>query len=110
MFFVDDDQAEGLDRREDRRASANHDIHFSTSDAVPLVVTLAVRQAAVLNGHPLSERGSEDRRDRRSERNFRHEHQDAAAGSLDQRGEAQIQLGLSAPGDAMKQHRPECAL
>ena len=79
MLLVDDDQAERAERREHRRARADDDVDVAAADALPLIVALAVGQAAVLDGHALAERAPEERGDRRRERDLRHEHQHAAS-------------------------------
>ena len=56
MLLVDDDEAEPLERREHRRARADDDVDVAAADALPLVVPLAVGQAAVLNGDAVAER------------------------------------------------------
>ncbi len=61
MLFVDDDQAELVERREDRRPRADDDVDLAAPDALPLIVPLAVGQAAVLNGHAVAERLAEQR-------------------------------------------------
>jgi hypothetical protein len=62
VLLVHDDQAEVRRRREHRRPRADDDVDVAAADAVPLVVPLAVRQAAVLDGHALAERDAEQRR------------------------------------------------
>ncbi len=52
---------------------------------------------------------AEQRRDRRRQRDFRHEHQHAAAGARDGGREAQVDLGLAAAGDAVQQRDVERA-
>ena len=51
VFLIHDDQPERFDRREDRRARADHDARAALADPVPLVVALAVGQMAVQHGH-----------------------------------------------------------
>ena len=42
VFFVDDEEAEGADRREEGRAGAERDAGFAGRDALPFVVAFAV--------------------------------------------------------------------
>ena len=56
MLLVDDDQPEARERREHRRPRADDDVDVAAPDAMPLVVALAVGQAAVLDGDALAER------------------------------------------------------
>ena len=51
-----------LERREHRRARADDDVDVAAADALPLVVALAVREAAVLDGDAVAERLAEDAR------------------------------------------------
>ena len=44
------------ERREHRRARADDDVDVAAADALPLIVALAVREAAVLDGDALAER------------------------------------------------------
>ena len=62
MLLVHDDQPERPDRREDRRPRADDDVDVAAPDALPLVVALAVGQAAVLDRDALAERAAEERR------------------------------------------------
>ena len=107
MLFVDDDQADVLERREHRRARADDDVHVAAADALPLIVPLAVREAAVLDGDAVAEALAEERRDDRRERDLRHEHEHAPARVADARREPQVDLGLAAAGDAVQQRHLE---
>ena len=62
VLFIDDDQANLRQRREDGRTRADDDIDLSAVNPVPLIVALAVRQSAVLNGHARTERAAKERR------------------------------------------------
>ena len=64
MLLVHDDEPDALERREHRRPRADDDVDVAAADAVPLVVALAVGQAAVLDGDALAERVAEDARPR----------------------------------------------
>ena len=97
------------ERREDRRARADDDVHFAAPDAVPLVVAFAVGEPAVLDRHARAEARAEHRRDRGRQRDLRHQHQHAAARRAHRLGQAQIDLGLAAAGDAMQQRDAERA-
>ena len=78
MLLVDDDQAEPLERREDRRPRADDDVDVAAADALPLIVALAVGQAAVLDRDAVAERLAEQRGDGRRQRDLRHQHQHAS--------------------------------
>ena len=107
MLFIDDDEARSQQRREDGRSRADHQRHFPAADAMPLVVPLAVGEAAVLNRHARAESRTEYGRDCRRERDFRHQHQHAATGAHRMIGEPQVDLGLTAPGHAVQQRHLE---
>ena len=83
VFLVDDDEAEALDRRENCGARADDDVDVAATDALPLVVTLAIREAAMLNCHALAERAPEAAGNRRRERDFGNEHEHAASMATD---------------------------
>ena len=65
VFFVDDDEPESGQRREHRRPRPDDEIHITTTDPVPLIVTLAVGERAVLNCEAAAKSAAEERRDRR---------------------------------------------
>jgi hypothetical protein len=71
VLLVDHDQAEVGDRREDGAAGTDDQIDVAPPDALPLIVALAVAEAAVLDRDPRAERGAEDRRRRRRQRDLR---------------------------------------
>ncbi len=55
MLLVDDDEPNRAERREDGRAGADDHVDLAAPDAMPLIVALAIGQAAVLDGHPLAD-------------------------------------------------------
>jgi hypothetical protein len=83
------------------------DVDLAPANPLPLIVALAVGEAAVLNGDACAEGLPEERGDHRRQRNFGHQHQHAAAAATDLRREPQIELGLSAAGDAVQQRDAE---
>ncbi len=103
VFLVDDDQPRVLQRREHRRPRADHHVDVAAPDAMPLIVALAVRQPAVLDGHGGAKPRAEQRRHLRRQRDLRHEHQHTAAALADHIGEAEVDLGLAAAGHAVHQ-------
>ena len=107
MLFVDDDQPEAAERREHRRARADDDVDVAAADAMPLIVALAVGQAAVLDRHPLAEGAAERLGDGRRQRDLRHQQQHAPAAGPDVRGEADVDLGLAAAGDTVQERGME---
>ncbi len=109
MFLVHDDQAERGERREHGGARADDDVDVAAADAMPLIVTFAVGESAVLNGDAFAERAAEDRGHRRRQRNLRHEHQHLTPLLPDGVGESQIDLRLAASGHAVQQRRLERA-
>ena len=109
VLFVDDDETKAVERCKDRRAGTHHDVHVSASDAMPLIVTLAVGQRAVLNRHAFAECGTEQRRDRRSERDLRDHEQHLPAPPTDVLRQPQIDLGLAAASDAVQERGAEFA-
>ena len=74
MLLVDDDQAEPVERREHRRARADDDVDLAAAHAVPLVVPLAVGEAAVLDGDAVAEAGPHAAGHRRRQGDLGHQH------------------------------------
>ena len=109
VLFVHDDQSETLERREHRGSGADDDVHVAAADALPLIVTLAVRERAVLNRHALGEGSPHQRRHRRREGNLGDEQQHLPAGVAHRARHAQVHLGLAAPGHAVQQRHLEAA-
>ena len=109
MLLVHDDQAQPSERREHRGARADDEVHVAAADPVPLIVTLAVGERAVLNRHAIAERAAEQRRHRRRQRDLRDQQQHLPASALDRLRQAQIDLGLAAAGDAVQQRGPEAS-
>ena len=103
MLLVDHDQADVLERREHGRPRADDDVDVAAADALPLIVALAVGEAAVLDGDALAECLPEQERGGRRQRDFRNEHQHAAARCPDLRRQADVDFGLAAAGDAVQQ-------
>ena len=55
VLFIDHDQPDVFKRREDGGSRADDNADLALPNAVPLIVPLAVRESAVLDGHPLPE-------------------------------------------------------
>ena len=72
-------------------------------------MALPAGQAAVLDRHALAERLPEQRRRGRRQRDFRHQHQHAAARRAYGGGQANVDFGLAASGDAVHQRHPKLA-
>ena len=109
MLLVDDDQADLLERREHGRARADDDVDVAAADPLPLVVALAVGEAAVLDGDALAERLAEQGGGGRGQGDLRHEHQRAPSGCADRGREPDVDLGLAAAGHAVQQRDAELA-
>ena len=94
------------ERREHRRARADDDVDVAAADALPLVVALAVGEAAVLDRDALAE-GVRGRAPRPPASARFRAPASARRGpaSRTARGEAQVDLGLAAAGDAVQQRR-----
>ena len=103
MLFVDNHQAEAIERREDCRSRPDDDVDLSPADAVPLIVTLAVRKRAVLNRDAAAEGAAEKSRDGRCQRDLRHQQQHLAPCATHAIGQPQINLRLAASRHAVKE-------
>ncbi len=58
MLFIDDDEAQIFDRREDGRAGADDDARFAAADAIPLLGALVGRERGVQQRHAVAEGAS----------------------------------------------------
>ena len=105
VLLVDDDEPDRAERREHGRSRADDDVDVATTDAVPLVVPLAVGQTAMLNGQPIGKRLTERGRHRRRQGNLRHEQQHTAALTPDLGRQPQVEFGLAAASDAVQERR-----
>ena len=103
MLFVNDHEPQPAHGREYGRAGPDDDVHVAATDALPLVVALAVGQPAVLDGDALAEGRAEQGCDRRRQRDFGHEQEHTAAALAHVFREAEVQLGLAAARDAVQQ-------
>ena len=101
MLFVDDDQSQRAERGEHGRSGSHDHVHFAPTHPMPLIVTLAIGEAAMLNRDPVAERVSEGRRHRRRESDFRDQHECGPAGLVHDSREPHVDLRLAAPGHAM---------
>ena len=109
MLLVDDDEADVRERREDGRPRADDHVDVAAADALPLVVALAVGQAAVLDGHAIDKPQSEGGRHAQRQGDFGHEHQGTPARSQRVLGEPRVQLRFAASGHAVHEGHVERA-
>ncbi len=107
MLFVHDDETEAIERREDGRPRADDEVHLAAPDAMPLVVTLAAGERAVLDGDTVAKDAAEQRGDRRCECDLGDHQQDLPARLACAPGETQVELGLAAAGHPVQQRDPE---
>src|SRR4029453_10278750 len=105
MFFGDNHQADRTEWCEYCAARTDHHVDITAADAMPLVVPLAVRQAAVLNRHAIAEAAAKLTDKRWCQRDFRNQDQNAAAGGDHMTRQPEIELRFPAGGDAVEQHR-----
>ena len=107
MLLVHHDEPQVVQRREHGGSRADDDVDVAAADPLPLIVALAVGQAAVLDRDAVAERFPHERGDGRRQRDFRHEHQRGAAGGANLGGEAQVNLRLAASRHSVQQGDPE---
>ena len=101
MFFVDDHQAQLVNGSKHRGARADHDVHLTAPNPMPLIVPFAVREPAVLHRHPPG-RGLKRPDHGRREGDLRHQHQDPPPLTSDMLSQPKIDDRLAAPGDAVE--------
>ena len=108
VLFIDNDEAEIFQRRENSAARANHDPGAAGMNFVPFIVSLAFGEVAVQNGHIVLRLGKPafEALDRlRRERNFGNKHDGAAAALQCGANSLQIDLSLATAGHAVQQNR-----
>ena len=105
LLLVQNNQSQVPQRRENGGAGAQNHLDLPPPDPLPLVIPLRHTQAAVEHGGPVSEIGEELPHHLRRQRDLRHQHHDISAPGQHLLHQPQIDLGLSAAGDALKQHR-----
>jgi hypothetical protein len=103
VLFVDDDEPEIGDRREHRRARAEHDARFSGNALAPGREPLGIGERGVQHRHRRIEALAETRDQLRREPDFRHQHQRALTASQRVVRRMEVHLGLAAAGDAIQQ-------
>ena len=104
VLFVEDDEAEVLQRREQRRTRADCDARLALQQALPLAAALRVGEAAVQH-RDIGETRREATDRLRRQRDLGHEHDAGAAARADFFEDAKVDLGLAAAGDAVQQER-----
>ncbi len=103
VLFVDDDQAQVLDRGEDGRAGADDNARFAAADAIPLLGALVGGERGVQQGHAGAEGGVQLRRHGRSEADLRDQQNGRAAGKPRTLHGGQIHGRLARAGHAVQQ-------
>ena len=103
MLFVDDDQAQVLDRGEDGRARSKDDLAFSIDDAAILLIAPTVGEGGIEDGDRILEEGIEAVGHLVRQGDFRNQDQDTFPFLEGLLGEAEIDLRLSRSGHAFKQ-------
>src|SRR6185369_7155584 len=107
VFFIDDDQTEIFDWRENGRACADDNSGAALSNLLPFIVALAGGEMAVQNGHHcLLRPGTKTcfkALDRLGcKRNLRHKNDCAATGLASVRNRLEINLSFTAAGNAVQ--------
>ena len=108
VFFIDHDESEIFERRENRAARADHDPRAAGMNLVPFIVPLAFRQMAVQDRDHVRLRGEaalEALDGLRRERDFRDEHDRRLAARERGADRLQIDFRFAAAGHAVEQNR-----
>ena len=101
VLFVDDDQAQFIERQEQRRARADHQIDFAQLHTPPRVIAFIHRQLAMPHRNAIREARGEAPNGLRGQGDFRDEHDRLFALSQHFIHRAQIDFGFAAAGDAV---------
>ena len=105
MLLVDNDYAEIGNRCENRRLRAYDDVSLPRSDPPPLVKTLARGQLAVKDGDPTGKPTRKALNRLGRQRDFRNQDNCPLSPGDNRCDQSQVNLGLAASGDAVKQKR-----
>ena len=103
LLLVKDDEPDIIRGRKERRARADDDARLIAAHAQDGVVALREAQAAVHDDEIIGKVRFEGHDDLPRQRDFRHEHDDAAAGRAHALGELDVDLRLAASCDALQQ-------
>ncbi len=103
MLFVDDDEREIGDRREDGGARADDDASFTATNAMPLLGTFVVGEGGVQDGDLVAEGVVQLRRSGGSESDLGDEHDRGPSGFKDSAHGGEIDGCLAGTGDAVQQ-------
>ena len=109
VFLVHHDQAQALERSEDRRARSDDDARVARVRSAPGIAALGPGQPRMHGDHARAEAAPKSLDELRRQRDLGHEDQHLAVGA--QRGvdDLQIHLGLAAARDAVEKMRGEAA-
>ena len=109
VLFVDDDEREIGDRREDRRARADDHARVAALDAVPLLGAFAIGERGVQDGNFVAEDLVQVGGDGGSQTDFGDKEDGGASGFENAAHGGEIDRGLAGAGDAVQQHSGEFA-
>ena len=109
LLLVEHDQPQLAQRREHRRARAEHDVRLAAADALILVIALGQAKATVQQRHLRAEIGREPRHHLRRERNLRHQNHHGFPLAQQLLRKADIHKGLAAAGHALQKRHPGLA-
>ena len=111
VLFVDDDEREPGQRREDREPRAQDEVGLARRGRAPVAQPLARRKAAVQRHRSAAgQRARDALLELRGQIDLGHEDQRLSAGGNALGGRGEIDLGLAASGDALQQERRERAV
>ncbi len=110
LLLVDDDQAEPVHRREDRRAGADDDPRLAGDDPRTFVAALGVGERRVQDRDPVAEAGPHAADRLRCERDLRNENDGAEAALEDGGAGLEVDLRLPRAGRAPEQEGAPAAV
>ena len=103
LLFVDDDEAEIFERRENRGARAHNDARLAVANAPPFAGAFDIREAAVQNGDNRAEARADQPAEPERERDFRNQDDRGFSARKRRFDRAQIDFRFAAARDAVKQ-------
>ena len=105
VLFIDDHKANVLERRKDRGTRSYRNSCVTTLDPPPFVEAFARRQIGMKDRNALPKHGTKPPGKYRSKRDLRHKHKRRSAHFESGPHCPNVNLGLTAAGDAMKEKR-----
>ena len=104
VLFINDDQAQIVERQKHRRPHPNHKLILPGYDAFPDFHPLVVRKFGVVNAHFIAKNALQTNHDLGRQRNFGKQIQHLRAAGQRLLNQVDIHFGFATSGNAMEQY------